>query len=171
MRRPLLIAFLAAACGGESLGPADHLRHSGERELFGAKVELRSDAPYLRGPAFRDRLRRVLAMTAEFYGRDPEEYQGVRLAFVDGGVPCRGRSGTYHGCADWGSMSALVRVDEPYLPFVETTTLPHELLHLFVGDAEHLRPEWKELPRLYALLSEPYREEMREYYLEHARSR
>jgi hypothetical protein len=170
MQRPALAmmaaaGFVLAACGGPD-GPAGGAGSAGDPHLYGAALEVRSAEPYVHRPELRERVRRVLAVTAEFYGRSTAEYEGIRFALVDGEVACRGRPGGYHGCADWRAMTATVRVDPPYTPFIETTTLPHEILHLFVGDPDHLGPEWTTLDRLYAILSAPYREEMREWYLQ-----
>jgi hypothetical protein len=169
MRRLVAIGILLAACGGEDAPGLVAPRPSADPELYGAALEVRSAVPYVHRPEFHGRVKRVLALTAEFYGRSTAEYEGIQLTFVDGEVACRGRPNGYHGCADRRSSTAVVRVDPPYTPFVETTTLAHEILHLFIGDPDHLGPEWEELDRLYPILTGPYQEEMRVYYLEHLR--
>ena|SRR5712691_10510370 len=129
--------------------------HPGDPNLYGVEVVVRSDAAaYTREPDFQPRLKLLLERAAAFYGHAPEEFAGLRIQFQGTPVQCGQQSGD-QGCNDPTTNTITVATLQPdcYLN-VESSVLPHELLHYFTGDPQHLNPLWRALDPLWWQLHE-----------------
>ncbi len=79
-------------------------------------------------------------------GLDPSALYGMTLRIEDDAIAC-GAVADARGCT-WRSdgiitVSTLAWLStEPRVPCVEDTPIPHELLHLKIGDEHHLDPRW-----------------------------
>jgi hypothetical protein len=99
-------------------------------------------------PALRRRVHDLLAAACDHVGLDPSLLWGMTLRIEDGGIACGGTAGA-RGCTwrDAGvvAVSTLAwTTAEPPVPCVEDTPIPHELLHVRIGDPGHLDPRWSD---------------------------
>jgi hypothetical protein len=141
--RPVPIASLALAVlvtvGAACARPA-------EEDLFGVVLEVESRQEFVYREDFRERLHRVLEESCAHVGIDTARLYGMRLRIVDGGIRCGGYEAA-RGCAlEDGSeisVSTLAWITtSPPVSCVEDTPLPHEILHLRIGDGAHDDPRW-----------------------------
>jgi hypothetical protein len=143
MRASLLFLVAALSACGRPM-------HPGDPDLYGVDLVVRPDAaPYTRQADFHARLKRVLEVAAAFYGHSPEEFAGLRIDFVGTTVQCGQQSGDV-GCNDPPTNTITVATLQPecYVN-VESSALPHELLHYFIIDPNHLNPLWRALDPLW----------------------
>jgi hypothetical protein len=131
-------ALAVSALGGCASAPED--------ELFGMTLQIESSQPWVSDPDFPRRLHVLLQQSCAHVGLDPSMLYGLTLRIVDGGVPCAGIPNA-RGCT-WRAegvvaVSTLAWVtSEPPVPCVEDTPIPHELLHVAIGDTTHSDPRW-----------------------------
>jgi hypothetical protein len=141
----LAFALVAAGCAA----PRDD-------DLFGMSLEVRTAQPWAKDPALRRRVHDLVQASCEQIGLDPSLLYGMRLRIEDGGIPCGGVADA-RGCT-WRedgvvAVSTLAwTTAEPPVPCVEDTPIPHELLHVKIGDPEHLDPRWSD-PDYWSALS------------------
>jgi hypothetical protein len=131
----LVAAVLAAGC----VAPRDD-------DLFGMDLEVRSTQPWASDPALRRRVHDLVEAACAHVGLDPSLLWGMTLRIEDGGISC-GAVPDARGCTwrDSGVMAVSTlawTTAEPPVPCVEDTPIPHELLHVKIGDPEHLDPRW-----------------------------
>jgi hypothetical protein len=131
----VLLALAAPACAPEH--PYD---------LFGMNLEVRSQQAWASDPELRPRLHALLEQSCAHMGLDPTLLYGMTLRIEDGEIACGSVAGA-RGCTwrDAGviSVSTLAWLSTlPRVPCVEDTPIPHELLHVNIGDEDHLDPRW-----------------------------
>ncbi len=134
---PLAVLALVAGCAEPR-----------EDDLFGMILDVRSTQPWATDPALRQRVHALVEATCAYEGLDPTMLWGMTLRIEDSGIACGGVEGA-RGCTwrDQGlvSVSTLAwTVYEPPVPCVEDTPIPHELLHVKIGDPQHLDPRWRD---------------------------
>jgi hypothetical protein len=118
-------------------------------DLFGLELDNRSRQPWARDPALRRRLHALIEDGCGHVGLDPSLLYGMTLRVEDGGVVCGGVPDA-RGCTQrsdgiiWVSTLAWTSYRPP-VPCVEDTPIPHELLHVAIGDPDHLDPRWREV--------------------------
>jgi hypothetical protein len=140
-RAVLTLAALVVALAGGCAGPADD-------DLFGLELDVRSSLPWAKDPALRPRLHDLVAAACEHVGLDRTLLWGMTLRIVDEEIPC-GPVPDARGCTLRGeglvSVSTLAWAAwEPPVPCVEDTPIPHELLHVKIGDPEHTDARWED---------------------------
>jgi hypothetical protein len=117
-------------------------------DLFGMNLEVHSAQPWASDPALRQRLHDLVEVSCAYVGLDPSMLWGMTLRIEDGGISCGGVAEA-RGCTwrDRGviAVSTLAwTTAEPPVPCVEDTPIPHELLHVKIGDPEHLDRRWED---------------------------
>lgn len=140
---PLATAALSLVALGALAGAC---ARPDDEDLFGAVLEVESTQPFVYEEDFRRRLHHVLEESCAYVGLDTARLYGLRLRLVDGGIRCGGYEAA-RGCAlDDGSeisVSTLAWLStSPPVSCVEDVPLPHELLHLRIGDAAHADARW-----------------------------
>jgi hypothetical protein len=115
-------------------------------DLYGLVLDVESEQPFVRDEDFPQRLHRVLEASCAHIGVDTSRLYGLRLRIVDGPVPC-GDVAVARGCTRLDGAEIVVSTlawisTSPPVPCVEDTPLPHELLHLGIGDPAHADPRW-----------------------------
>jgi hypothetical protein len=117
-----------------------------EDDLHGMELELRTDPPWSKDPELRHRVQLVLDAACDGLGLDPSLLYGMTLRIEDGGIDCgavvdaRGCTRRAEGEVAVSTLSWLAT--RPPVPCVEDTPLPHELLHVLIGDPKHTDPRW-----------------------------
>lgn len=159
--RPRAAAWHAAAA--LSLALAAGCAEPRDDDLFGLNVEIRSTQPWASDPTLRPRLRVLIEAACEHVGLDTSMLWGMTLRIVDGEIPC-GAVQNARGCTirDDGlvAVSTLAwTAAQPPVPCVEDTPIPHELLHVKIGDPQHLDPRWDDPYYWNALSSRVERED------------
>jgi hypothetical protein len=139
VRAALLAASLALLAG--CAGPRDD-------DLFGMNLEVRTRQPWASDPALRQRIHDLVEASCEYVGIDPTMLWGMTLRIEDGGISCGSVEGA-RGCtwreAGVVAVSTLAwTTAEPPVPCVEDTPIPHELLHVKIGDPGHTDPRWSD---------------------------
>jgi hypothetical protein len=119
-----------------------------EDDLYGINLEVQTQQPWASDPAFRQRLHDLLKASCEHAGIDPTMLWGMTLRIEDGGISC-GPIEDARGCtwreAGVVAVSTLAwTTSEPPVPCVEDTPIPHELLHVKIGDPGHTDPRWSD---------------------------
>jgi hypothetical protein len=116
-------------------------------DLFGLDLEVRTEQAWGRDPALRRRLHALIEDGCAHVGLDPSLLYGMTLRLEDGGVACGGTPDA-RGCTE--RSAGIIQVStlawsaaEPPVPCVEDTPIPHELLHVAIGDPEHRDPRWR----------------------------
>jgi hypothetical protein len=99
-------------------------------------LEVRSEQAWASDPELRRRLHALVEESCAHMG----------LRIEDGEIAC-GEVERARGCTwrDAGviSVSTLAWLSSlPRVPCVEDTPIPHELLHVKIGDEDHLDPRW-----------------------------
>jgi hypothetical protein len=125
-------------------------------DLFGMELEVATGQPWAADPQLRQRVHVILEDSCERLGLDPSMLWGMTLRIEDGGIVC-GAVDKARGCTwrDAGkiAVSTLAWTSaEPPVPCVEDTPIPHELLHVLIGDPQHLDPRWTD-PALWRPLA------------------
>jgi hypothetical protein len=149
--RLLMMILAAAACFGlAGAACSGKPMHAGDPNIYGVDLAVDpSAAPYTRAADFVSRVKRILAMSAAFYGRDPSDFAGLRIVFRGPLFQC----GDYHGargCNDPDNNTITIAEPNPTCyDNVETSVLPHELLHYFIIDPRHTNPLWTALDPLW----------------------
>lgn len=133
----LLLALVAAGCAA----PRDD-------DLYGMNLEVRTEQPWGRDPELRRRVHDLLEASCAHVGLDPTLLWGMTLRIEDGGIAC-GAVPDARGCTwrDAGVMAVSTlawTTAEPPVPCVEDTPIPHELLHVKIGDPQHLDARWED---------------------------
>jgi len=137
LRLAALFAVTALACA-----PAR------DDDLFGMTLEVRSRQAWASDPAFRTRLHDLIEESCDHLGLDPSLLYGMTLRIEDGDIAC-GAVASARGCT-WReegvvAVSTLAWTSaEPLVPCVEDTPIPHELLHVKIGDSGHSDPRWRD---------------------------
>ena len=137
---PLLaVALLALAAGCAE--PRDD-------DLFGMTLEVQTRQPWAGDPALPQRVHDLVAASCDHIGLDPSLLWGMTLRIEDDGIAC-GDVSDARGCTwrDAGviAVSTLAwTTTEPRVPCVEDTPIPHELLHVKIGDPHHTDPRWSD---------------------------
>lgn len=131
-------------------------------DLFGMTLEIESSQAWARDAGLERRLHRLLAESADHVGLDTSLLYGLTLRIVDDGISC-GSVANARGCT-WReqgviTVSTLAWIStQPCVPCVEDTPIPHELMHLKIGDRDHADPRWSSYDwwqPLYARVSRP----------------
>jgi hypothetical protein len=115
-------------------------------DLYGMNLEVRSELPWATGPELRRRVHELLEESCAHIGLDPSQLYGMTLRIEDGEIVC-GQVQRARGCTwrDRGiiAVSTLAWISsEPRVPCVEDTPIPHELLHVKIGDEHHEDERW-----------------------------
>ena len=137
-RSALAAAVLAALSAGGCARRED--------DLYGMELELRTRQAWSEDPALRHRVQLVLDASCEGLGLDPSLLYGMTLTIEDGGIDC-GQVADARGCT-WrkeGNVAVSTLpwlAGQPAVPCVEDTPIPHELLHVLIGDPDHKDPRW-----------------------------
>jgi hypothetical protein len=120
-----------------------------EDDLFGLDLDIRSQQRWAaRDPELRRRLHDLLERSCAHMGLDPSLLYGMTLRIEDDAIACGAVDGA-RGCT-WRDDGVVVvstlawLMSEPPVPCVEDTPIPHELLHVKIGDAHHLDPRWRD---------------------------
>ena len=132
-----LAVVLAAGCAA----PRDD-------DLYGLNLEVRSRQPWASDPALDRRVHDLVAASCAYHGLDPSLLYGMTLRIEDDGISCGTVAGA-RGCTWRGlgvmAVSTLAWTSaEPAVPCVEDTPIPHELLHVKIGDPDHADPRWRD---------------------------
>jgi hypothetical protein len=119
-------------------------------------LEVRTRQPWGSDPALRQRVHDLVGAACDHVGLDPTMLWGMTLRIEDDGIDCGGVEGA-RGCTwrDAGVMavSTLAWISTaPRVPCVEDTPIPHELLHVKIGDPHHTDPRWSD-PLYWGALS------------------
>lgn len=110
------------------------------------ELDVRTAQPWATDPALRHRLHDLVQLSCEHVGLDPTLLWGWRLRIEDGGISCGGTEDA-RGCT-WREAGVIAvstlawTAAEPPVPCVEDTPIPHELLHVRIGDPDHRDPRW-----------------------------
>ncbi len=136
---PLALTALLALAAGGCASPRDD-------DLFGMTLEVRSRQAWASDPALRPRLHDLLEAGCAHVGLDPSMLWGMTLRIEDGEIAC-GVVPDARGCTwrEAGLMAVSTvawTTAEPLVPCVEDTPIPHELLHVKIGDPAHADPRW-----------------------------
>lgn len=136
----------AAALLGLALALSAGCAPPRDDDLFGLNLEVRSSQPWATDPALRRRVHDLVLAACEHEGLDPTLLWGMTLRIEDGAIGC-GPVADARGCTwrDAGviAVSTLAwTTAEPPVPCVEDTPIPHELLHVKIGDPDHRDPRW-----------------------------
>jgi hypothetical protein len=137
--RLLAVALALAAAGCAPERPDD---------LFGLNLEIDTQQPWASDPELRPRLHALIEESCAHIGLDPSALYGMTLRIEDGEIAC-GEVGRARGCT-WReagviSVSTLAWLSSlPRVPCVEDTPIPHELLHVRIGDEDHRDPRWND---------------------------
>jgi hypothetical protein len=137
--RAATAAFLLLATLGACAATRDD-------DLYGVVLDVESEQPFVRDEDFAQRLHGVLEASCAHVGVDTSRLYGLRLRIVDGPVPC-GAVAAARGCTRLDGAEIVVSTlawlsTSPPVPCVEDTPLPHEILHLRIGDPAHADPRW-----------------------------
>jgi hypothetical protein len=115
-------------------------------DLHGMVLDLRTRQAWREDPALRQRIQVVLDAACDGLGLDPSLLYGMTLRIEDDGIAC-GHVSDARGCT-W-RPDGIVAVStlswlagQPAVPCVEDTPIPHELLHVLIGDPDHKDPRW-----------------------------
>jgi hypothetical protein len=127
--------LLAAACA-----PRDD-------DLYGLTLDVRSQEAWARDPELHERVHALVEAACVHIGLDPSELWGMTLRIDDGEIAC-GEVQRARGCTwrDDGviAVSTIAWLStEPRVPCVEDTPIPHELLHVKIGDPHHTDSRWE----------------------------
>jgi hypothetical protein len=132
----LVTAAALAACAPER-----------DDDLYGMNLEVRSELEWAQGPELRRRVRELVAESCAHVGLDPTQLYGMTLRIEDGAIEC-GEVKRARGCT-WRTDGVIAvstlawHKAKPPVPCVEDTPLPHELLHVAIGDAHHEDERWE----------------------------
>src|SRR5512133_454348 len=145
---PIVAIALAAVLAAGCAAPRDD-------DLFGMNVEVRTRQPWAADPRLDHRLHDLVAISCAYHGLDPSLLWGMTLRIEDDGIAC-GVVGGARGCTwrDVGTVAVSTlawTTAEPPVSCVEDTPIPHELLHVKIGDPEHLDPRWHDAAYWQAL--------------------
>lgn len=138
---PLLAGALSLALVAGCVSPRDD-------DLYGMNLEIRSVQPWANEPELRQRVHDLIETASAHVGLDTSMLWGMTLRIEDGGIPC-GPVPDARGCtwreAGVMAVSTLAWTSaQPPVPCVEDTPIPHELLHVKIGDPRHLDPRWED---------------------------
>jgi hypothetical protein len=139
LRARALVAIAAAALAGEGCAPR-------EDDLHGMQLDVRTGQTWGRDPDLRHRVQQVLDVSCDRLGLDPSLLYGMTLRIEDDGIAC-GDVRDARGCTwrDQGTVAVSTlswMAGRPAVPCVEDTPIPHELLHVLIGDPDHTDPRW-----------------------------
>ncbi|HEX9243276.1 MAG TPA: hypothetical protein VF875_12610 [Anaeromyxobacter sp.] len=117
-----------------------------EDDLHGMELDLHTRLAWGEDPALRHRVQLVLDAACDELRLDPSLLYGMTLRIEDDGIACGDVSGA-RGCTWRGEGTVSVSTlswmaGRPPVPCVEDTPIPHELLHVLIGDPNHTDPRW-----------------------------
>jgi hypothetical protein len=117
-------------------------------DLFGMNLDVRTAQPWGTDPALRRRVHDLIQASCDEMGLDPTMLYGMTLRIDDGGIPCGGiadaRGCTWRERGEIAVSTLAWTTAEPPVPCVEDTPIPHELLHVKIGDPQHRDPRWSD---------------------------
>jgi hypothetical protein len=144
IRRALRLPVLAIAL----LGVAEGCAGPRDDDLYGMTLEVRTQQPWASDPELPQRVHALIAASCAHIGLDPSLLWGMTLRIEDDGIPCGGVANA-RGCT-WREKGVVAvstlawTTAEPRVPCVEDTPIPHELLHVKIGDPTHTDPRWSD---------------------------
>jgi hypothetical protein len=121
-------------------------------ELHGMQLEVRTRQAWAQDPDLRRRVQVVLDVSCQQLGLDPSMLYGMTLRIEDDGIACgdiedaRGCTWRKEGTVQVSTLSWMA--GQPPVSCVEDTPIPHELLHVLIGDPGHTDPRWSD-PKLW----------------------
>jgi hypothetical protein len=127
-----------------------------EDDLHGMELDVRTQLAWGKDPALRHRVQEVLDVACDGLGLDPSLLYGMTLRIEDDGIDCGDVTGA-RGCTRRAEGTVAVStlawaVGHPPVPCVEDTPIPHELLHVLIGDPHHTDPRWTD-PSLWRAMA------------------
>jgi len=126
-----MLALALAACGGRTHWP-------GDPALYGVDLVVVTDPgmpAFVAAPDFRELFKRDLELSARYFGHDPAGLAGLRVVLQSDWL-----SGEKIGAYRPDENTIVVAVRD--FACLGATALPHEVLHYFIGDPNHLDPRW-----------------------------
>ena len=137
LRLAALVAVAGLACA-----PAR------DDDLFGMTLEVSSSQPWATDAAFRGRLHDLVEESCAHHGLDPSLLYGMTLRIEDDDIACgvvsRARGCTWRADGVVAVSTLAWASAHPLVPCVEDTPIPHELLHVKIGDSTHSDPRWED---------------------------
>jgi hypothetical protein len=135
-------AFVAAALAALASGACARR----DDDLHGMELDNRTRLAWGEDPELRHRIQLVLDASCETLRLDPSLLHGMTLRIEDDSIPC-GAVSDARGCTWRGEGTVAVSTlpwmaGHPPVPCVEDTPIPHELLHVLIGDPDHTDPRW-----------------------------
>jgi hypothetical protein len=139
LRAGLFAAAILAALAAGGCAPR-------EDDLHGMELDVRTRLAWGKDPELRHRVQQVLDVACDGLGLDPSLLYGMTLRIEDDGIAC-GDVSDARGCTRRSEGTVAVStlawaVGHPPVPCVEDTPIPHELLHVLIGDPHHTDPRW-----------------------------
>ncbi len=119
-----------------------------EDDLFGLNLDVRSRQAWAEDGGLDRRLHDLVAISCAYHGLDPSLLWGMTLRIEDDGIDCGAVAGA-RGCT-WREQGTVAvstlawTTWEPPVSCVEDTPIPHELLHVKIGDPDHTDPRWSD---------------------------
>ena len=132
-----MLAALISGCGTQEPIP--------EADFYVDRIGVKIDTPaILVSPSFPEgELRAVISEVAKYAGHDLSGLDGWVIVFTNREFRCQpGLKGLVLGCEHdgWIEVFTYPGADD----CLAHTSLPHELLHAFIGDACHRDPLWRD---------------------------
>ena len=139
------LLLCAEACG-------DRPHWEGDPDLFGVDLVVAPEAASCaRASDARSHVRRILDTSSRYFGHDPTELEGLRIVLVGSRFVCPGASSELLlGC--YFADDNTIAVSTSGVGCLESSYLPHELLHYLIGDPDHTDPRWSTLVPLWQTL-------------------
>jgi len=131
MRVLIAALLLCAACGGRTYW-------EGDPTLYGVDLVVGADPgmpAFVSAPDFRAQFRRDMELSARYFGHDPAGLAGLRVVLQSDWL-----SGEKIGAYRPDDNTIIVAVRD--FPCLGATALPHELLHFFILDPNHIDRRW-----------------------------
>jgi hypothetical protein len=145
-RLPLALLLLVSSCA---------TRWDGDLALYGMALDVelpQHNATWVLRDDLKPRIRATIALSAQYWGIDPESVAGWRLVLTEGLLHC-GSCSTANGCTSTGDST--VRITANYYVCIESSTLMHEIGHIALGgDSQHRDPRWHDDVAIQALWAE-----------------
>jgi hypothetical protein len=150
LRAGVLAAAILAALGAGGCAQRDD-------DLHGMELDVRTSLAWGKDPELRHRVQQVLDVSCDRLGLDPSLLYGMTLRIEDDGIAC-GEVSDARGCTWRGEGTVAVStlawaVGHPPVTCVEDTPIPHELLHVLIGDPHHTDPRWTD-PSLWRSIAD-----------------
>jgi hypothetical protein len=113
----------------------------GDPDTYGIRLDF-NQADYYLHPDTRDRIRRIILIAAEHFGRDPNSLAGMRLLVQSQWKRCISDGLLHAGCYEETPNTATVSLEQTRC--IEDSLIAHELLHYWIHDWDHTSPLWQE---------------------------